>query len=187
MPNHILVIDGDMRRVSSHSQVDFFKDATISLSQIPLKATPHHVTYFAEKNLYPLIVSVPVSRFSVPPWCFIVAFSYAFTFTFAIQLGPRVNVPQSPRWAVTGAINGNGGQTFNPSDGLPKTNAQNLKQGSSLMSMDFHPIQQTLLLVSKKPSIGDAYALIGDVSGLAEKIQRFFYPEEGALDVVPPA
>ncbi|KAL4574864.1 hypothetical protein LXL04_021704 [Taraxacum kok-saghyz] len=28
-------------------------------SQIPLKATPHQVTYFAEKNLYPLIVSVP--------------------------------------------------------------------------------------------------------------------------------
>lgn len=29
--------------------------------QIPLKGTPHQVTYFAEKNLYPLIVSVPVS------------------------------------------------------------------------------------------------------------------------------
>lgn len=29
--------------------------------QIPLKCTPHQVTYFAEKNLYPLIVSVPVS------------------------------------------------------------------------------------------------------------------------------
>ncbi|XP_024046271.1 cleavage and polyadenylation specificity factor subunit 1 isoform X3 [Citrus clementina] len=26
---------------------------------IPLKATPHQITYFAEKNLYPLIVSVP--------------------------------------------------------------------------------------------------------------------------------
>ncbi|XLR27215.1 hypothetical protein S83_055115, partial [Arachis hypogaea] len=30
------------------------------LAGIPLKATPHQVTYFAEKNLYPLIVSVPV-------------------------------------------------------------------------------------------------------------------------------
>ncbi|XLR35141.1 hypothetical protein S83_063041, partial [Arachis hypogaea] len=29
---------------------------------IPLKATPHQVTYFAEKNLYPLIVSVPVPK-----------------------------------------------------------------------------------------------------------------------------
>ncbi|KAK1394328.1 Cleavage and polyadenylation specificity factor subunit 1 [Heracleum sosnowskyi] len=31
---------------------------------IPLKGTPHQVTYFAEKNLYPLIVSVPVSKSS---------------------------------------------------------------------------------------------------------------------------
>ncbi|KAJ1403738.1 WD40/YVTN repeat-like-containing domain superfamily [Sesbania bispinosa] len=29
---------------------------------IPLKATPHQVTYFAEKNLYPLIVSFPVLK-----------------------------------------------------------------------------------------------------------------------------
>ncbi|KAH9678229.1 cleavage and polyadenylation specificity factor subunit 1 [Citrus sinensis] len=29
---------------------------------IPLKATPHQITYFAEKNLYPLIVSVPVLK-----------------------------------------------------------------------------------------------------------------------------
>ncbi|XLR07556.1 hypothetical protein S83_035494, partial [Arachis hypogaea] len=29
---------------------------------IPLKATPHQVTCFAEKNLYPLIVSVPVPK-----------------------------------------------------------------------------------------------------------------------------
>ncbi|KAI3817931.1 hypothetical protein L1987_11731 [Smallanthus sonchifolius] len=32
------------------------------VQKIPLKATPHQVTYFAEKNLYPLIVSVPVSK-----------------------------------------------------------------------------------------------------------------------------
>jgi len=29
--------------------------------QIPLRGTPHQVTYFAEKNLYPVILSVPVS------------------------------------------------------------------------------------------------------------------------------
>ncbi|KAK9049028.1 hypothetical protein SSX86_032005 [Deinandra increscens subsp. villosa] len=32
------------------------------VQKIPLKATPHQVTYFSEKNLYPLIVSVPVSK-----------------------------------------------------------------------------------------------------------------------------
>ncbi|KAG6657044.1 hypothetical protein CIPAW_04G063300 [Carya illinoinensis] len=32
------------------------------VQKIPLKGTPHQVTYFAEKNLYPLIVSVPVSK-----------------------------------------------------------------------------------------------------------------------------
>lgn len=32
------------------------------VQKIPLKATPHQVTYFAEKNLYPLIVSVPVLK-----------------------------------------------------------------------------------------------------------------------------
>nr|XP_043633583.1 cleavage and polyadenylation specificity factor subunit 1 [Erigeron canadensis] len=32
------------------------------VQKIPLKATPHQVTYFAEKNLYPLIVSVPVAK-----------------------------------------------------------------------------------------------------------------------------
>lgn len=32
------------------------------------------------------------------------------------------------------------------SDDLPKTVARTLNQGSSPMSMDFHPIQQTLLL-----------------------------------------
>ncbi|KAK6121924.1 hypothetical protein DH2020_044327 [Rehmannia glutinosa] len=31
-------------------------------SEIALKGTPHQVTYFAEKNLYPLIVSVPVLK-----------------------------------------------------------------------------------------------------------------------------
>ncbi|PWA73735.1 transducin family protein / WD-40 repeat family protein [Artemisia annua] len=38
-------------------------------------------------------------------------------------------------------------QAFNPTDDLPKNVARILNQGSSPMSMDFHPIQQTLLLV----------------------------------------
>lgn len=41
---------------------------SFGFGQIPLKATPHQVTYFAEKNLYPLIVSVPVSWFFVLPF-----------------------------------------------------------------------------------------------------------------------
>lgn len=38
------------------------------------------------------------------------------------------------------------GQAFNAPDDLPKTVARTLNQGSSPMSMDFHPVQQTLLL-----------------------------------------
>lgn len=38
-------------------------------------------------------------------------------------------------------------QTFNAPDDLPKTVMRTLNQGSSPMSMDFHPVQQTLLLV----------------------------------------
>lgn len=37
-------------------------------------------------------------------------------------------------------------QAFNAPDDLPKTLVRNLTQGSSPMSMDFHPVQQTLLL-----------------------------------------
>lgn len=37
-------------------------------------------------------------------------------------------------------------QAFNAPDDLPKTLIRNLNQGSSPMSMDFHPVQQTLLL-----------------------------------------
>ena len=37
-------------------------------------------------------------------------------------------------------------QALNAPDDLPKTVARTLNQGSSPMSMDFHPIQQTLLL-----------------------------------------
>ncbi|XP_060975092.1 cleavage and polyadenylation specificity factor subunit 1 isoform X1 [Cannabis sativa] len=32
------------------------------VQKIPLKGTPHQVTYYAEKNLYPIIVSVPVQK-----------------------------------------------------------------------------------------------------------------------------
>lgn len=32
------------------------------VQKIPLRGTPHQVTYFAERNLYPLIVSVPVHK-----------------------------------------------------------------------------------------------------------------------------
>lgn len=32
------------------------------VQKVPLKATPHQVTYFAEKNLYPIIVSFPVLK-----------------------------------------------------------------------------------------------------------------------------
>lgn len=33
-----------------------------AVQKIPLKGTPHQVTYFAERNLYPLIVSYPVQK-----------------------------------------------------------------------------------------------------------------------------
>ncbi|XP_024453158.2 protein TOPLESS isoform X2 [Populus trichocarpa] len=39
------------------------------------------------------------------------------------------------------------GQTFNAPDDLPKAVVRTLNQGSSPMSMDFHPVQQTILLV----------------------------------------
>ncbi|KAK4771781.1 hypothetical protein SAY86_013556 [Trapa natans] len=38
-------------------------------------------------------------------------------------------------------------QVFNPADDLPKAVARTINQGSSPMSMDFHPFQHTLLLV----------------------------------------
>ncbi|KAJ0785292.1 putative transcription factor WD40-like family [Helianthus annuus] len=44
-------------------------------------------------------------------------------------------------------------QAFNAPDDLPKTVARTLNQGSSPMSMDFHPVQQTLLLVGT--NVGD--------------------------------
>ncbi|XVF86383.1 hypothetical protein PTKIN_Ptkin18bG0035300 [Pterospermum kingtungense] len=44
-------------------------------------------------------------------------------------------------------------QTFSAPDDLPKAVARTLNQGSSPMSMDFHPVQQTLLLVGT--NVGD--------------------------------
>ncbi|XP_010250287.1 PREDICTED: protein TOPLESS-like isoform X1 [Nelumbo nucifera] len=44
-------------------------------------------------------------------------------------------------------------QAFNIPDDLPKTVARTLTQGSCPMSMDFHPVQQTLLLVGT--NVGD--------------------------------
>ncbi|XP_021906564.1 protein TOPLESS [Carica papaya] len=44
-------------------------------------------------------------------------------------------------------------QAFNAPDDLPKTVVRILNQGSSPMSMDFHPLQQTLLLVGT--NVGD--------------------------------
>ncbi|GAV60959.1 WD40 domain-containing protein [Cephalotus follicularis] len=44
-------------------------------------------------------------------------------------------------------------QAFNAPDDLPKTVTRTLNQGSSPMSMDFHPLQQTLLLVGT--NVGD--------------------------------
>ncbi|KAG2729390.1 hypothetical protein I3760_01G247600 [Carya illinoinensis] len=45
------------------------------------------------------------------------------------------------------------GQPFNAPDDLPKIVARTLNQGSSPMSMDFHPVQQILLLVGT--NVGD--------------------------------
>lgn len=42
-----------------------FCSSVVFLNQIPLKGTPHQVTYIADKNLYPIIVSVPVSDTSL--------------------------------------------------------------------------------------------------------------------------
>ncbi|MFS7913729.1 putative transcription factor WD40-like family [Helianthus anomalus] len=44
-------------------------------------------------------------------------------------------------------------QAFNAPDDLPKTVARTLNHGSSPLSMDFHPVQQTLLLVGT--NVGD--------------------------------
>ncbi|MFS7940504.1 putative transcription factor WD40-like family [Helianthus anomalus] len=72
--------------------------------------------------------------------------------TRPMGLTDEVNLPVN---VMPMSFPGHGGhsQAFNPSDDLPKTVARNLNQGSSPMSMDFHPIQQTLLLVGT--NVGD--------------------------------
>ncbi|KAJ6389646.1 hypothetical protein OIU77_027881 [Salix suchowensis] len=45
------------------------------------------------------------------------------------------------------------GQTFNAPDDLPKVVVRTMNQGSSPISMDFHPVQQTILLVGT--NVGD--------------------------------
>ncbi|KAL8464583.1 hypothetical protein ACS0TY_034186 [Phlomoides rotata] len=61
-------------------------------------------------------------------------------------------------------------QTFNAPDDLPKTVARTLVQGSSPMSMDFHPIQQTLLLVGT--NVGDIG--LWEVGSREKLVQRNF-------------
>ena len=56
----------------------------------------------------------------------------------------QVNLPVN---VLSASFPGHGhGQAFNAPDDLPKTVMRNLNQGSSPMSMDFHPVQQTILL-----------------------------------------
>ena len=56
----------------------------------------------------------------------------------------KVNLPVN---VLPVSFTGHGhAQTFNAPDDLPKTVMRTLNQGSNPMSMDFHPIQQTLLL-----------------------------------------
>nr|KYP56781.1 Vegetative incompatibility protein HET-E-1 [Cajanus cajan] len=63
----------------------------------------------------------------------------------------EVNLPVN---VLSATFPGHGhGQTFNAPDDLPKTAMRTLNQGSSPMSMDFHPVQQTLLLVGT--NVGD--------------------------------
>ncbi|XP_047960462.1 LOW QUALITY PROTEIN: protein TOPLESS-like [Salvia hispanica] len=61
-------------------------------------------------------------------------------------------------------------QTFNATDDLPKTVARTLNQGSSPMSMDFHPIQQNLLLVGT--NVGDIG--LWEVGSRERLVQRNF-------------
>lgn len=63
-----------------------------------------------------------------------------YSFVHFVQVNLPVNV-----LPVTFPGHGHG-QAFNATDDLPKNVARTLNQGSSPMSMDFHPIQQTLLL-----------------------------------------
>ncbi|GLT74988.1 hypothetical protein SLA2020_467470 [Shorea laevis] len=75
--------------------------------------------------------------------------------TRPLGISDEVNLPVN-MLPITFPGHGHGqtlGQTFNVPDDLPKTVLRTLNQGSSPMSMDFHPVQQTLLLVGT--NVGD--------------------------------
>ncbi|KAH9626650.1 hypothetical protein KSS87_004651, partial [Heliosperma pusillum] len=64
--------------------------------------------------------------------------------TRPLVIGDEVNLPVN---VLPVSFPGHGyGQPFNIPDDLPKTVTRTLNQGSSPMSMDFHPVQLTLLL-----------------------------------------
>ncbi|KAI8529420.1 hypothetical protein RHMOL_Rhmol12G0223700 [Rhododendron molle] len=69
----------------------------------------------------------------------------------AIGISDEVNLPVN---VMPVSFPGHGhGQAFNAPDDLPKNVARTLNQGSSPMSMDFHPNQQNILLVGT--NVGD--------------------------------
>ncbi|XP_052175475.1 protein TOPLESS isoform X2 [Diospyros lotus] len=69
----------------------------------------------------------------------------------AMGISDEVNLPVN---VLPAAFPSHGhSQAFSAPDDLPKNVARTLNQGSSPMSMDFHPIQQTLLLVGT--NVGD--------------------------------
>lgn len=71
--------------------------------------------------------------------------------TRSLGISDEVNLPIN---LLPGTFPGHGqGQSFNAPDDLPKTVVRTLNQGSSPMSMDYHPIRQTLLLVGT--NVGD--------------------------------
>ncbi|KAL1298046.1 topless-related protein 1 isoform X1 [Arachis hypogaea] len=71
--------------------------------------------------------------------------------TRPMGMSDEVNLPVN---VLSATFPGHGhGQAFNAPDDLPKTVMRTLNQGSSPMSMDFHPVQQTILLVGT--NVGD--------------------------------
>ncbi|WOH05518.1 hypothetical protein DCAR_0624935 [Daucus carota subsp. sativus] len=71
--------------------------------------------------------------------------------TRPLGLSDEVNLPIN---VLPMSFSGHGhSQAFSAPDDLPKNVARTLNQGSSPMSMDFHPVQQTLLLVGT--NVGD--------------------------------
>ncbi|KAE9588003.1 putative transcription factor WD40-like family [Lupinus albus] len=73
--------------------------------------------------------------------------------TRPMGLSDEVNLPVNVLSSTFQGHDHGHGHSFNASDDLPKTVMRTLNQGSSPMSMDFHPVQQTLLLVGT--NVGD--------------------------------